>query len=128
MWNKGSIQALLDRSDAAVMRGLVVIYDRQTADEQSSDTTKEANGVGFGAFDAEFCSSLARQVQQRGTLSPKQMAMGRNKIKRYWRQLAEVANLGHVPAPELAVEPVNEAAVPATPTRGSSLVAKGDHL
>lgn len=99
MWNKQTIQTLLDRSDKAVMRGLCAIYDRQTASEQSSDSTTEANGVGFGAFDAEFCSSLARQVRQRGTLSPKQLAMGRNKVKRYWRQLAEIANeSGSVPA------------------------------
>lgn len=91
MWNKQKIHDLLDKSDLAVTKALLAIYARQTASEQASQTTKEANGVGFGAFDADFCSDIAQKVQRGWKLSPKQMAVIRNKMKRYHRQLLEIA-------------------------------------
>lgn len=90
-WSKEVIQQLLATSDKAVCRALVAIYARQTHQEQLSGTTKEHNGVGFSAFDAEFLSSLAEQVKTRGTLSPRQLELARKKMKSYWRQLLEIA-------------------------------------
>lgn len=91
MWNKQKIHELLDKSDVAVTRALLAIYASQTASEQASRTTKEPNGVGFSAFDADFCSDIAQKVQRGWKLSPKQMAIIRNKMKRYHRQLLEIA-------------------------------------
>jgi len=88
---KIEIQALLDRSPAAVERAIVVIYQNQTDEEQSCDGTIEANGVGFSAFDAEFLSSLARQLIISQQLTDRQLAIARNKMKKYWRQLMEIA-------------------------------------
>lgn len=94
-----TIRALLDRSNYAVEEALLRLYDRQTADEQSREATVERNGMGFGAFDAAFLSSLAVQVREnrRGypkgqRLSVKQMALARRKVMRYAGQLALVAN------------------------------------
>ncbi len=106
IWDKENIQSLLDNNPKAVMRAVVAIYKLQTESEQASDRTTEANGVGFGAFDAEFCSDIARKVQRGWTLSPKQLAVTRNKVKRYWRQLAEIANN------KVAVVPTIQSAVP----------------
>lgn len=92
LWTKDSIKTLLDTNAKAVTRGILAIYERQTADEQRADRTSHSNGIGYSAFDAEFMSSLARQIGQGRTLSVKQMAIGRNKIKRYAGQLAEIAN------------------------------------
>ncbi len=92
VWTKDDIHALLDKSPAAVMRAITAIYQRQTDDERSGAYTRETNGVGFSKFDAEFMTSLAIQIANGRGLSPKQMAVGRNKIKRYWRQLVEIAN------------------------------------
>jgi hypothetical protein len=101
-----SIRDLLTRSDAAVERALLVLYERQTADEQASETTKYVNGRGFNAVDAEILSSFACQVERKvgqtssylgrerklgECLSPKQMAIARRKVVRYVKQLAEVA-------------------------------------
>lgn len=110
MWNKESIHSLLDQNPRAVERALVAIWKRQTADEQANLTTKHANGVGFSAFDAEFCSDIAqRLVSGRvSQLSPKQLAVCRNKMKRYWRQLVELAD-------QSAVRPVELVAHPAVP-------------
>jgi len=85
------IQDLLDRNDLAVCRALLVIFERQTADEQSYDMTRERNLVGFSGVDAEICSSFAKQYKSRGFLSPKQMVIARKKMKKYWKQLAEIS-------------------------------------
>lgn len=85
------IKALLDSNDKAVMRGILAIYKNQTDSEQNFEATVEENGIGFNALDAQFMSSLAKQIIECGYLSPKQMAIGRNKIKRYSRQLADIA-------------------------------------
>lgn len=90
-WSKEAIQTMLATNDRAVCRALVAIYSRQTHQEQISGTTKEHNGVGFSAYDAEFLSSLAEQVKTRGTLSPRQLELARKKVKSYWRQLLEIA-------------------------------------
>lgn len=88
---KGWIQNLLDSNDLAVCRALIVIFERQTTDEQAYDYTRDANSVGFSGVDAEICSSFAKQYQSRGFLSPKQMVVARKKMKKYWKQLAEIA-------------------------------------
>ncbi len=92
MWNKTRMHELLDESDKAVVRALLTIYDFQTEDEKASHTTSKDNNVGFSAFDAEFCSDLAEKVKRGWTLSAKQMAVLRNKMKRYHRQLCLIAN------------------------------------
>lgn len=85
------VRELLKTSDNAVMRGVVAIYKRQTEEEQSYESTREENGIGFSAFDANFLSSIAKQLIAGYQLSPKQLAISRNKILRYSRQLADIA-------------------------------------
>lgn len=94
------ITELLLKNDRAVERALVILFERQTLDEQASRTTKWANGRGFGAYDAEIFSSFARQILKGWTLSQKQLACCRKKstrgsvrIARYWRQLIEAADV-----------------------------------
>ena len=102
-WNKETIHALLDKSDAAVARAIHAIYLRQTDTEKSYDTTIEHNGVGFNSRDAEFLSSLARGYEHYGTLTKRQTVSGRKTVKKYWRQLVEIAkeNGSYGPKPEL---------------------------
>ena len=85
------IQSLLDRNDLAVCRALVAIFERQTAGEQESEMTRDRNDIGFSGVDAEICTSFAKQYQLRGFLSEKQMVIARKKMKKYWKQLAEIA-------------------------------------
>lgn len=89
---KETIQELLDNNNRAVVKALLAIHSRQTAAEQAGHHTREVNGVGFSKFDAPFLTDMVRAVQRYGSLTPKQMAVTRNKMKRYWRQLLEVAN------------------------------------
>lgn len=107
MWTKDKIHAMLDKRPEAVMRALIAIDGRQEPDERASGTTRHTNGVGWSKYDAEFCGQMADRARRNWSFSPKQLAVSRNKVKRYWRQLIEIAN-----AREAAVTPTVERAEP----------------
>lgn len=74
-----------------LIAGIVAIYNRQTADEQSVESTQESNAMGFNGVDAKFGSSLAKRVIAGYSLSPKQMAAGVKMMRKYAGQLLLVA-------------------------------------
>lgn len=100
---KAMIQANIEKGPWEwVARGLEVIFEHQTADEQTSETTTHHNGVGFNGVDATLLSSFAKQVKAwKATpegarrfacpLSPRQLELARKKMKKYAGQLARVA-------------------------------------
>ena len=96
--NKEAIIELLRTNDKAVARALVVLNERQTADEQVAEQTKYTNGRGFRSCHARMGTSMALFYQSRGYLSPKQIAYwrarqkdGKMRIEVYARQLVEIA-------------------------------------
>ncbi|MDB4490240.1 hypothetical protein N9045_01855 [bacterium] len=72
-------------------RGILAIYDRQTQDEQNTQTTRYHNGVGFGAIDAHILSSFAEQLKKGRSLSPKQTQIAHKNMPKYCQQLARIA-------------------------------------
>lgn len=98
MVTKEQIVSLLKTKDKAIARALVVLNDRQTADEQDSQATRIDNGRGFKPCHARMGTSMAQFYQRFGYLSPKQIAYWRKtdakgtmRIACYWKQLMEVA-------------------------------------
>ena len=91
IWKKEEIKTMLQTNDNAVLE-IVVIYSLQTEDEKKAGETIEHNGVGFSGVDAEFMSSLAKFILNRGYLTDKQLEYGRRKIMKYAGQLTKVAN------------------------------------
>jgi len=96
------------KANFAVERAILVLYSRQTADEQITKSTSNENGMGFNSTDAGILSSFALQIQDSGypkgkRLSPKQMAIARNKVQKYTRQLIEEATV-NLNAKAMAVE------------------------
>lgn len=98
---KESIQSLLDRSPAAVERALVVLFERQTRDEQASSDTHHYNTVGFTAFHARSGSKYAKWVLAglrdgkplgRCIMSQWHQDKARGIVKHYWRQLIQAAD------------------------------------
>lgn len=87
---KRILQSVIDVNDNAVVNVLLTIYDRQTQDEQITEATIEQNGVGFTGADAEILSSFSEQYLNKGYLSMKQMALAREKVKKYWSQIRDV--------------------------------------
>jgi hypothetical protein len=89
---------LLTNNDKAVGRALIVLRNRQTADEQVSETTKHHNNRGFRPCHARMGTSMANFFEKTGYLTPKQVAYwrqyektGKMRIAIYWRQLLEEA-------------------------------------
>lgn len=98
-WTKEEIRENLQTNDTWVLRGVLAIFDKQTADEQVSEDTKHHNNIGFNGVDARIMSSFAKQIQNfkpggkfHTPLSKKQMAIARKKILKYSGQLAKIAN------------------------------------
>ena len=71
-----------------IKRAAKLIWDRQTLAEQDSEETHDDNGIGYGAFDAKFA---ARIVHWNGTLTPRMAFAGRKMIRKYAKQLADIA-------------------------------------
>src|SRR5690606_30577228 len=77
MTTKAEIVEMLMTRNAALARALVVLNNRQTADEQRSEETKHANQRGFNAAHAKRGTSMANFFLRTGFLTPKQMAWWR---------------------------------------------------
>lgn len=90
---KEYIQELLTNNDRAVERAILVLFNNQTADEQSAETTKYHNNMGFKGCHARIGTSFAQQLKRRGFLTEKQIAYARGKMRitQYHRQLLEAA-------------------------------------
>ncbi len=90
VWDKEAVQSLIATSDKALARALWLIFQRQTAAEQSALQTIEHNGRGFTGTDAEFLSDVARKLPRyNNRMTVRQIAKVRPKMKKYWRQLLE---------------------------------------
>jgi hypothetical protein len=86
------IKAQLQTDDRWLLRGLLAIYQRQTADEQVAQATIERNNVGFNGCDAQFLTDIAQKYQKYGRLSDKQIIAVRKCMLKYARQLTRIAN------------------------------------
>ena len=92
------IVEMLRTNDKAVARALVVLYERQTADEKATENTRHHNNQGFRPCHARMGTSMAKFYLARGYLTPKQIAYWRKEGKEgmrlsiYWRQLLDAAH------------------------------------
>jgi succinate dehydrogenase flavin-adding protein (antitoxin of CptAB toxin-antitoxin module) len=91
MMNKANTLTALQsklRTDVRwAQRGLLAIFRNQTADEQNEATVRYHNQMGFRCMDSIILTSFANQLQQRGSLSPKQMNVVHKLMPKYARQL-----------------------------------------
>lgn len=101
MWTPERIESLLNSSDLAVERSIVVLYDRQTNDEKRDSDTKHTNKRGFRANHAAKMSYFARIIlkgwkqdrnKNRVHLNPYKLNIARGVALQYTRQLSEQAN------------------------------------
>jgi hypothetical protein len=92
IWTREDIVALLNTNDRAVERGIVAIWQRQTADEQGSDTTRHSNGVGFSGWSARSGSYYAKWVESGRRLTGKHLDKARKIALHHVGQLTRIAN------------------------------------
>ena len=90
-WTEDKILFMLSTNDVWVERALVMLYERQTKEEQVKDSTKHRNTIGFQRGDDETMSPLARKVQSGGKLSQMELAY----VRRPWHR-------GRTPIPTIA--------------------------
>lgn len=81
------LKDMLKTDSRWAIRGLLRIYEDQTAEEQAVGHTHEHNGVGFTGVDGEILSSFAEQVQKGRIMSEKQMKLIHKKMPKYATQL-----------------------------------------
>jgi hypothetical protein len=98
MLTKEKIVELLSSNDRAVERALMLLYQRQTADEQTVESTRHLNNRGFRPAHARMGTSMGRLAYLGYKLSEKQInywrktdRAGNMRIGIYWRQLIEEA-------------------------------------
>jgi hypothetical protein len=91
-WNKWNIRAKLKTDFKWCRRALIVLYQRQTADEQSATRTKHDNDRGFNQPDARRGSELARKAMTPVLFEPWEVIEARKLLMKYAGQLARIAN------------------------------------
>ena len=74
---------------AWIEKGIIRIFEYQTASEQHNENVNNHNNVGFTPADAKMLSSFAKQLKYRNNyhLSPKQLAYAAHRMPKYARQL-----------------------------------------
>ena len=85
------IRELLLTKDSVVERAMVVLYARQTRQEQAQSTTRDQNGRGFSSSDASKGSYYARWVLSGRRLDGHHLERARSISLKYIRQLHEEA-------------------------------------
>ena len=90
-WTRPEIEALLT-NDRAVERAMVTLWRRQTQDEQSTDSTRHNNGIGFSGWSAKSGSYFARWVMDGNRLTGKHLEKARKIAVHHAGQLTQIAN------------------------------------
>ena len=90
------VKQQLGTNPAWATRAIVKLWQRQTADEQATQSTGQDNGIGFNGTDAFILSSFAEQINKGRTLSPKQLAIAFKKLPKYSKQI-----ISEIPAEKL---------------------------
>jgi len=91
-YTREDIDRILNSNPRAVGRAMIVLFQRQTADEQRRSSTRHQNGRGFNAYSARSGSYYARWVKSGRRLTGRHLAKARSIALRHSRQLVEEAN------------------------------------
>lgn len=89
-YTKELIKTRITTEPRQAIRALIALYEKQTTYEKSAHQTREANKVGFSAFDAEILTSFAEQFKERGRLTENQIVILKKKIGKYAGQLLKM--------------------------------------
>lgn len=95
-WNKNTLEHLFQTNAKAVERAIILLHDRQTADERARQATAHHNSRGFNGTDAPILSSFADRIRSGRSLTDRQLAVvrkarrgGFSMLAKYHRQILE---------------------------------------
>jgi hypothetical protein len=91
-WTRTAIETLINTNDRAVERAMVAIWERQTRDEQTAETTRHHNGIGFSGWTAKSGTYFARWVLSGRHLTGRHLAKARKIALHHAGQLTRIAN------------------------------------
>jgi hypothetical protein len=91
-WTRTEIETLINTNDRAVERAMVAIWERQTRDEQATETTRHHNGIGFSGWTAKSGTYFANWVRSGRSLTGKHLAKARKIALHHAGQLTRLAN------------------------------------
>jgi hypothetical protein len=76
----------------ALYRAASMLFDRQTADEQRTDSTRMDNGIGFNSADAGYMSWVVKTFFGKPESMPNKTAIKlKFRLRKYSRQIASIA-------------------------------------
>jgi hypothetical protein len=87
MYTKEFIKDKLATDVRWMERALIVLFRRQTPDEQESDQTRVYNERGFNGVDSRYLSYCAKYILGGGRLSGEHVRKVGKKLPKYWRQI-----------------------------------------
>jgi hypothetical protein len=88
-YTKEMIQEKLSSDPRWIERGLIVLYNRQTEDEKTSENTKWDNGMGFNGTDSRYLSYCSRWILKGNHLTGHHLEKVGKKLPKYWGQIME---------------------------------------
>ena len=91
-WTRQEIEDIININYNMLTKAILLLFERQTKNEQKHWVTNVHNNIGFNHADAKFFSSIASQLKNNKHLTDKQIYVCRKRIKKYGRQLTEIAN------------------------------------
>ena len=91
-WTRAEIDELINDNDRAVERGIVQLFNLQTADERRAECTKLHNGVGFNSCSARLGTYYAKWVLSGRRLTGTHLHKARKIVLKHSRQLVDIAN------------------------------------
>lgn len=103
-WTVEKIVTLLNTNNLAVERGIVAIYNRQTADEKRVQHTIHNNKIGFSAPDGKKGTYFARWILSGRNLTGHHLVAARRLAIKYRAQLLNIA-LEEKPTVAVAIKP-----------------------
>jgi hypothetical protein len=86
-YTKEFIQEKLRTDIRWMERAVLVLYSKQTKEEQKVNDTIQNNGVGFNGTDGRYLSWVATYLQKGNHLSGHHIQKVSNKIQKYWKQI-----------------------------------------
>lgn len=92
MWTRDQINELIRSNDRAVERGIVQLFNLQTADERRSECTTLHNGVGFNSCSARSGTYYAKWILSGRNLTGVHLEKARKIVLKHSRQLVDIAN------------------------------------
>jgi hypothetical protein len=90
MFTKEEIQNNLRSNPKWIHRSLVVLYERQTSDEQQTGQTSVYNNRGFNSSDSRYLTYCSKWVLSGRTLNEKHLQKCGGRLPKYWKQIQDL--------------------------------------